>query len=213
VPAALAALAATNGGLDEGEREVTVLFADLRGYTTFAEGAGAAAAHALKARYAALVSGILEAHGGFLVDIAGDGVLGAFGAHQALPDKERAALRAARAILARVPGLDDDGAAARSAAPAPEAGIGVATGLAFVGTVRAADRLIFTVTGDPVNLASRLQGLTRELEAALVIDAATCRAAGDEAADLAPRSGVAIRGREAHVDVRMLGREAGRAGA
>ena len=206
VPAALAELAITGGGLDEGVRAVTVLFADLRGYTAFAEGAGAAAAHALKARYAALVSGILEAHGGFLVDIAGDGVLGAFGAHRALPDKERAALRAARAILARVSELAGDGPAARSGGPLLQAGIGIATGSAFVGTVRAADRLIFTVTGDTINLASRLQGLTRELDAALVADAATCRAAPDEAADLTPRSGLAIRGRDVRVDVRVLER-------
>ena len=70
------------------------------------------------------------------------------------------------------------------------AGIGVATGPAFVGNIRAADRLIWSALGSTTNLAARLQGLTRELEAGILIDETTRRRAGRTAAafrSLAPR--------------------------
>ena len=62
-------------------------------------------------------------------------------------------------------------------------GVGVASGAAFVGNIQSVDRLIWTALGNTTNLAARLQGLTRELHAAMVIDLATWRAAGHTASD------------------------------
>lgn len=83
-------------------------------------------------------------------------------------------------------------------------GIGIATGSAFVGTIQSADRLIWTALGNTINLAARLQGLTRDLDAAIVIDLATWRAAGETGADFVRREQVPIRGRQHREDVYVL---------
>ncbi len=88
-------------------------------------------------------------------------------------------------------------------------GAGIATGAAFVGNIQSADRLIWTALGNTTNLAARLQKLTRDLDAAMVIDLATWRAAGDSAADFERREAVPIRGRQHREDAYILLLEAG----
>jgi class 3 adenylate cyclase len=78
-------------------------------------------------------------------------------------------------------------------------GVGIATGAAYVGAIHSVDRWIWSAIGNTTNLAARLQGLARELEADVVVDATTFRRAGAaaNAAELYP--GLAIRGlRESH---------------
>ncbi len=83
-------------------------------------------------------------------------------------------------------------------------GVGIATGPAFVGSIRAVDRLIRTAIGDTTNRAARLQTLSRELGAAMVIDAATWRAAGARARAFEKRERVALRGRPEPEDLYVL---------
>jgi adenylate cyclase len=73
-----------------------------------------------------------------------------------------------------------------------------------VGNLRAADRLIWSAIGNTTNLAARLQSLTRELDAAIAIDAATEARAGYVCADFEPHPGVAIRGRSERFDLFAL---------
>jgi len=73
-------------------------------------------------------------------------------------------------------------------------GIGVASGRGFVGDVVAEDRLIWTALGNPTNLASRLQALTREFSTPILIDEATWRGAGDLVADFQRHPDLEIRG-------------------
>jgi len=80
----------------------------------------------------------------------------------------------------------------------------VVSGPAFVGNVRSADRLIWTVLGNTTNLAARLQALTRELDASIAIDAATWHAAGPAGADFVRHPDVALRGRRELCDVFTL---------
>jgi adenylate cyclase len=87
-------------------------------------------------------------------------------------------------------------------------GVGVATGSAFVGSIQAVDRMIWTALGNTTNLAARLQGLTRDLDAAMVIDLATWRAAG-EPPEFERREQVAIRGRSQREDLYVLSLGAG----
>jgi class 3 adenylate cyclase len=94
----------------------------------------------------------------------------------------------------------------RTGGPALEVGVGVATGSAFVGSVRVADRAIWTALGNTTNLASRLQSLTRELDAAVILDAATRARAGAAAEGFVRLEGVRIRGREAPETVFTLPR-------
>ena len=84
-------------------------------------------------------------------------------------------------------------------------GIGVATGRAFVGNVQAVDRSIWTAIGDTVNLAARLQALSRDLGAAIVIDSTTwSRLEADARARFVCHEGVHIRGRRQREDVYVV---------
>ncbi|MGE5529113.1 MAG: CHASE2 domain-containing protein [Patescibacteria group bacterium] len=127
-------------------REITVLFADLRGFTAFAEHKPPEAVASALNEHLGLMSRIILASGGMVDKFMGDAVMGIFGAP--LPDAEhrRHALAAAVAIqrALRRPGL-------------LPAGIGVASGTAMVGNVGGDERLDYTAVGDAVNLAARLQ--------------------------------------------------------
>ena len=83
-------------------------------------------------------------------------------------------------------------------------GVGIASGPVFVGNIQTSDRFVYTAVGDVVNLAARIQGLTRELHAAVAIDARTHRTAGALAARFERHKGVRIRGRTKPVDVYAL---------
>ena len=85
-----------------------------------------------------------------------------------------------------------------------EVGVGIATGKAFVGNIQSVDRFIWSAIGDTSNLAARLQGLSRELNAAIVIDSATRRGAGDAAADFEQHERMPIRGRRQTADIHVL---------
>ena len=205
VPAPVAARLTRGQAIEGGEREVSVLFVDIRGYTTFSEGRRAGAVFSMVNRYTEAVSEVIQRRGGTVVEFLGDGVMAVFGAPEPLPGHARAAVEAACEVATTVRGI----ALAPHDAPADDAspisvGVGVASGRAFVGNVRTNDRLVYTAVGDVVNLASRIERLTRELDAAVAIDAHTHRGAGAAAARFARHAAVPIRGRAEPVDVYAL---------
>jgi adenylate cyclase len=83
-------------------------------------------------------------------------------------------------------------------------GVGIATGRAFVGNIRAADRMIWSAIGDTTNLSSRLQQMTRELEASIVIDTATAQLIEDLVVDWRIHPETRIRGRRKVADLFSL---------
>ncbi len=83
-------------------------------------------------------------------------------------------------------------------------GVGIATGEAFVGNIRAVDRMIWSAIGNTTNPAARLQSLTRDLDASVVIDNGTWERAQPAAADFEKRPEVPIRGRRETQDVYVL---------
>lgn len=170
--------------LDLGEREVAILFSDLRNYTEYAQDRALDELYATVSAYAASVSDVVHRHGGTVVDFAGDGVMAVFGAPAELPDKERAAVAAAREIVATV---------SRRQSLTP--GVGIATGPAYVASLRGGSQLHWTALGDTTNLAARLQAQTRDENAWIVVDAATFERAGDQAEGFEPLGETAIRGR------------------
>ena len=174
------------------EREVTVLFVDIRGYTSFSEPRKAEEIFRTVNQYTEAVSTLMQARGGVVVEFHGDGLLAVFGAPENIEMKERAAVQAARDVVAAVPSLGGSGDGAGSVL---SVGVGIATGPAFVGNIRSADRLIWTVIGNSVNLAARLQSLTRDLHAAVAIDDNTFRRAIDACTDFVRHNDLAIRGR------------------
>ncbi len=125
-----------------------------------------------------------------------------FGAPRKIAHKERAAVEAGREIVAAVAALTVEDA--RSGPTKLSVGVGIATGEAFVGNIQAVDRMIWTAIGNTTNLAARLQSLTRDLDAALVIDRTTWERAQPAAAAFEKRSEVPIRGRRETQDVYAL---------
>jgi class 3 adenylate cyclase len=200
VPEQIATQIVSGQNLDARESEVSVLFVDIRGYTTYAEDKSAAEVFSTVNRYTETVSRIVCAHGGTVVEFNGDGMMAVFGAPAALTQKERAAVAASREIVLSVRSLD---LGAHREQPL-EVGVGIATGKAFVGNIQSIDRLIWSAIGDTSNLAARLQGLTRGLNAAIVIDSATRMKAGTVADDFERHDSMPIRGRRQSEDVYSL---------
>jgi class 3 adenylate cyclase len=201
VPGAVAEELASGAALEPAEREVSVLFVDIRGYTSFSEPRRAGEIFSTVNRYTETVSAIVRKHGGAVVEFNGDGMMAVFGAPRELPAKERAAVAAGREIVGAVETLPVEDA--KGGAEKLSVGVGIATGSAFVGNIRAADRMIWSAIGNTTNLAARLQALTRELGAALVIDAATWRAL-PEPGGFRRHPALSIRGRREPEDVYAL---------
>jgi class 3 adenylate cyclase len=202
VPGAVAEQLSAGAELSSGEREVSVLFVDIRGYTSFSESRRAEEIFSTVNRYTETVSEIVHRHAGSVVEFNGDGMMAVFGAPRELAHKERAAVEAGREIVEAVgtlPVADASGGEAKLAV-----GVGIATGEAFVGNIQAVDRMIWSAIGNTTNLAARLQGLTRELDASLVIDAPTWERAQSAPGDFEKRSDVPIRGRRETQDVYAL---------
>ena len=191
VPTALADALDTGRDLAPVEQDVTVLFVDLRGYTTLCERLAPGAVYELTSHYTAVVSAVLHRHGGHLVEFSGDGMMALFGAPQAVADKERAAVDAACELVFA---LHAHGPRGPDGAPL-SAGIGIATGQALCGNIRSADQVIWSAVGDVVNLAARLQSLTRDIDASVVIDPRTRDAAAGAAAGFRRLDAVRLRGR------------------
>lgn len=186
-----------------GEREVTVLFVDVRGYTSFSERRRPEEIFEVVNSYTTAVSGVVRRHGGAVVEFHGDGLMAVFGAPQALENKERSAIAASRDILETVAGLD---LGTKYGLPRLECGVGIATGDAYVGDIQAVDRRIWGVIGNTTNLAARLQNLTKDLEATIVIDGTTHERAGDSVLDFARNADVRVRGRSEAMQVYALPR-------
>jgi class 3 adenylate cyclase len=202
VPGAVAEQLESGSTLAAAEKEVSVLFVDIRGYTGLSEGREAEEIFSTVNRYTETVSQIVQKHSGSVVEFNGDGMMAVFGAPRELAHKERAAVEAGRELVEAVGALRFEGAESDSAKLS--VGIGIATGEVFVGNVQAVDRLIWSAIGNTTNLAARLQNLTRELGASIVVDAATCERAESAVADFECRSDVQIRGRREAQDVYAL---------
>jgi class 3 adenylate cyclase len=155
-------------------RTVTLLFADIRGFTTIAERLPAEAVVDLLNAALSRLSDAVFAHHGTLDKFTGDGLMAIFGAPVARPDDAARAVAAGLAMLEAIRDLD---AQQPAGAPRLAIGVGIHTGEAIVGNIGSARRLDYTAIGDAVNLASRVEGLTKELGAPLLLSRATRDAA------------------------------------
>jgi class 3 adenylate cyclase len=163
---------------DQIELDMSVLFADIRGFTTMAEAKGAASTFALINRYLGHVEPEIHRQGGFINDFAGDGIMALF--HRGADS----AVRASLGMLAAVQRLDRE-LEAEGRNPI-RIGIGINSGRLMLGTIGGADRLSCTVVGDPVNLASRVESMTKLYGVRLLVTEHT-RARLAEPASLAMR--------------------------
>jgi class 3 adenylate cyclase len=146
-------------GEHDGERrQVTVLFADLAGYTALTRELGGEEMHALTDRFFAAADQAIASHGGTIDKRIGDCVMAVFGAPIAHTDDPERAVRAAVAIRAAMPELG------RSAGRALEVHIGVAMGQVVASTIGTDHHRQYSITGDSVNLAARLTSPPRDGE-------------------------------------------------
>jgi len=165
---------------------VTVLFSDLKGFTQLTQQRSAEGRIELHVRqlndYLGGMVEVIAAHGGTVDKFIGDAVMAVFGSPIGRgPQQEAlAALRCAEAMGARLVELNA-GWLAEGIEPF-SSGIGLASGQVIVGQIGSPRRLDFTVIGDKVNLASRLEGLTRLLDVPIVIDDSTAELVGEEVA-------------------------------
>jgi class 3 adenylate cyclase len=144
------------------EREVTILFADVRGFTHLSEGLKARAVVSLLKEVFQIASDRILERGGTIDKFIGDSIMAYFGAPVSQPDHVQRAVAAAVDILRRIEDRNRRLRAAGDAAGIPvEIGIGIHTGVVVVGNVGSDRRTDFTVVGDAVNVAHRLEKLSR----------------------------------------------------
>ena len=170
------------------ELVVTVLFSDIRGFSTLAEDSRADVAAVVLARHLGAMAEVVVAYGGMIDKFAGDAVMAVFGAPELLPDHAERALQCALAMQARQAELN---AAREDSRPPIEIGIGVNTGTVIAGTVGGGGRLEYTVLGDAVNVAQRLQSESKggEILASAATVAAAPGATGESLGPLAVKGG------------------------
>ena len=170
---------------------ITILFADIRGFTRISEHAPAEKIVNLLNRYFSAMTDIIFAHGGTLDKYLGDGLMALFGAPTATPDDASNALNAAVAMQRRLLGINrelrDEGF--------PEIGVGMGlhTGEAIIGYIGSDRRSEYTAIGDTVNTSSRLESNARGGE--ILISDATAQAAHSRY-KLKPREAIMVKNRE-----------------
>ncbi len=169
-PEVVQQLTAEDASLDRLEaqrREVTVLFSDIRNFTTYAEGREAEDVVALLNRYFSLMHGVIWRLGGTVDKYMGDGLMAFFGAPTYQEDHPERAILAAIEMQQQIALHQDEWAA--FGMECLRVGVGLHTGEALVGYAGSEGRMQYTCIGHVVNLASRLEELTREHDAQIVV--------------------------------------------
>jgi adenylate cyclase len=188
---------------------VTVLFSDIRNFTTISESLEPVQVVEMLNRYFTRACEPILAAAGTVDKFVGDAIMAVFGAPAAHPDHARRAIQAALGLVAaaqefqawlveRYPGLD---------LPRFKIGVGLHTGVAVVGNIGSPKRLEYTAIGDTVNTASRLESLSKELGWTIVASRATLSAANPGVV-MGDRRTVTVKGRREPVEVcEILGLE------
>ena len=152
------------------ERQVTVWFSDLAGFTAISEGMSPTAVVAMMNSYLTVITDVIEQYGGFVDKYIGDAVVAVFGAPQDDPDHPANAVRAALAVRAKLTELHDEGGFDLHRLVTR---IGISSGPAMVGNIGSRQRFNYTVMGDTVNLASRLEGANKFLGTDILLSEST----------------------------------------
>jgi adenylate cyclase len=185
------------------QAEGTVMFSDLRGFTSFSETLEPAAVIDALNRYLTEMSEAILDHGGTLVAYMGDGIMAVFGAPLAQDDHADRALAAARDMLTRLEGFN---AWLREAGlhDGFKMGIGLNTGPVMSGHVGSERRLEYTALGDTTNTAARLEGMTKGTPHQLYVADSTRERLRRPADDLVPVGEFEVRGRQATIKLWSL---------
>jgi adenylate cyclase len=172
------------------EIDVSIMFCDVRGFTSYAERAPATEVVATLNRLFSVMVPIVDKHGGHVDKFIGDGLLAVFGAPELFADHADRAVAAAREIAAATNALDIG----------LSVGTGVNTGRVVAGSIGGAGRLNFSVIGDAVNVAARVEAATRQTGDDVLITAATA-AMLEREIPLVSRGTVPLKGKSEPLEV------------
>lgn len=187
-----------NLGLGGKRAVVTVLFSDIRGFTSLSEKMPAQQVSEFLNEYFSEMEPIITSYNGIINKFIGDAIMAIFG--EPIQDENHAqnAVKCAYAMLQRVEKLHKKWA--REGKPEIEIGIGINTGEVFVGNIGSVNRMEYTVIGDTVNLASRLEGYNKMYQTKMLISSSTYKAVR-QIADVIRIPEVQIRGKANKIDI------------
>jgi len=195
----VAARVERNPGDLEGERrQVSILFTDLRGFTTLSERMAPEQMAARLTEYFDAMTAAIFVRRGMVNDFIGDAILAVFGAPLDDPEHARHAVLSALAMVETLAELNERWSV--EGLPPLRMGVGIHTGEVFAGNVGRAGKVKYAVVGDTVNLASRVEGLNKEMGTTMLVTEATYRAAGLDV-EVKDRGPVSVKGREELVRV------------
>jgi class 3 adenylate cyclase len=161
-------------------RTLTVLFSDIQGFTQISERLSPPDLVQFLNRYLSVMTDIIEAHGGFVDKYIGDAVIGVFGAPVNDPDHARHAVEAALVCQQRLAEMQES--FGLPGAPQVKTRIGINTGEMLVGNIGSPRRFNYTVMGDAVNLASRLEGANTIFGTSILVSDSTWQSCHDRVA-------------------------------
>ncbi|MBX3497870.1 MAG: hypothetical protein KF889_00370 [Alphaproteobacteria bacterium] len=160
-------LTGEHGGYVPQRRAVTMLFADLRGFTALSDRLDPAVTVGILNEYFRRMNAVITSHHGHINELVGDGLLALFGALEHNPWQGRDSVLAALDMRAALAAYNEELRA--KSLPELRFGIGIHGGEVVAGVMGAGSLNKFTVTGDPINVASRVEGLTSVHEVDLLI--------------------------------------------
>ncbi len=164
-------------GLGGERRELTVLFSDIRGFTTISEGLAPEELTGLLNEYLTPMTDLVFKYRGTLDKYMGDAIMAFFGAPLKLPDHAKAACWSAIEMMEKLEELRRGWR--NRGLPELDIGIGINTGIMSVGNMGSVNRFDYTVMGDHVNLGSRLEGINKVYKSHIIISEYTRQAIGD----------------------------------
>ncbi len=184
-------------------KELTVLFSDIRGFTTFSEKHEPEEVVSQLNEYLGAMTLVVFEHEGTLDKFVGDAVMAFWGAPLDQPDHAVRAVRCAQAMIVRLKELQKKWEA--EGKHVIDIGVGINTGEMIVGNMGAeGKKMDFTVIGDNVNLAARLEGLTRQYNSHIIISQYTREKIGDSVA-AAELASVTVKGKQKPVTIYGVG--------
>lgn len=198
-PAVVNQLLAQPTGIQSELRDVCILVLDIRGFTAFAEKATPdAIVNYLNGLWSKAVE-IVNRHHGIVNKFLGDGFMAVFGAPVVIGNHCQNAINAARELVADIKRATDAGEI-----PPTQIGIGLHSGEALVGNIGSAERREYTVIGDVVNVAFRIEQLNKDLKSSFLVSESVQEAAG-KVDGVESSASVPIRGRNAPIRIYRLG--------
>jgi len=202
------ALLADGAHLGGEKREVTVLFTDLRGYSTVSEALDPVQLVGLSNTYLGRMQQAIDAEGGTVIEFLGDAILAVFGAPTPQADHPARAVRCALHMRELLAELNAEAQQSGLAQLWEQAGlealshrVGVHTGTVVAGNIGSATRMKYAIVGDAVNVAARLEQLNKQLGTEVLVSGETLARLPKELATADARGEIKVKGRSEPVQV------------